>query len=362
MIRFRSNPEFRHDKKNATGILLVNLGTPDEPTPSAIRRYLAEFLSDPRVIEIPRWLWKLILHGVILRIRPARISHAYKAIWTEHGSPLLQITREQTRLVERQLKSQTKGNVVVEFGMRYGNPSIASALERLLEANIDRLVVLPLYPQYSATTTASSFDAIAKELMQWRRLPALRMITQYHDHPGYIDSLANSVKNYRESQGDADILLFSFHGLPKRYLLAGDPYFCHCQKTARLVAEKLGLAKSQWHISFQSRVGREEWLKPYTDETLIELAKRKDTSVQIICPGFSADCLETLEEIDMQNRQLFMDNGGTEYGYIPALNAESDHVEFLGQLIIHEAGDWMNVTDDDSRLRAALARQLGAEV
>lgn len=361
MTRFRSNTEFHHDQKTATGILLLNLGTPDEPTPAAIRRYLAEFLSDPRVIEMPRLLWKLILHGVILRIRPSKVSHAYKAVWTEQGSPLLQITREQTRKIEQQLKTKMKGQIAVEFGMRYGNPSIASAMNKLMSANIERLIVLPLYPQYSATTTASSFDAIAKELLQWRRIPALRLITQYHDHNGYIDSLVKSIQQFREKQGEADILLFSFHGLPKRYLLAGDPYYCHCQKTARLVAEKLGLAKSQWRISFQSRVGREEWLKPYTDELLLELAKTKETSVQVICPGFSADCLETLEEINMQNRDLFIENGGTHYDYIPALNADEAHIHFLSELILNESGDWANMTDEDTQLRTALAKQQGAE-
>ena len=360
MSHYLGNSHYQHEQQGKTGVLLINLGTPDEPTPSAIRRYLAEFLSDPRVIEYPRWLWKIILHGIILRIRPAKVTHAYQSIWTENGSPLLRFTRQQAELVKQSLASQVKGELEVVFGMRYGNPSIASALRKLHDANIERLLILPLYPQYSATTSASSFDAVAKELLTWRRLPALRMIMQYHDHPGYISSLANSITQFRKNSGDADILLFSFHGLPKRYLLSGDPYFCQCHKTARLVAEQLGLSKEQWKISFQSRVGKEEWLKPYTDKLLVELAKQS-RSVQIICPGFASDCLETIEEINMQNRELFMNNGGMAYDYIPALNDSPDHIEFLSQLLCHEAGEWLNIEDDDAALRAERAKQQGAK-
>ena len=360
MSQYLGNSDYQHDQQSTTGILLINLGTPDNPKPAAIRRYLAEFLSDSRVIEYPRWLWKLILHGIILRIRPGKVSHAYQSIWTENGSPLMHFTQQQTELVKQSLASQVKGKLEVTFGMRYGNPSIAHALRKLHDANIERLIILPLYPQYSATTSASSFDAVTNELSSWRRVPSLRMIMQYHDHPGYIHSLANSITHFRQIKGSADILLFSFHGLPKRYLHAGDPYFCQCHKTARLVADQLGLAEQQWKISFQSRVGREEWLKPYTDKLLVELAKQS-RSVQIICPGFSSDCLETLEEINMQNRELFINNGGTDYDYIPALNDSQNHIEFLSQLLRDEAGEWFNIEDNETALRVERAKQQEAE-
>ena len=360
MSHYLGNSHYQHEQQGTTGILLINLGTPDNPKPAAIRRYLAEFLSDPRVIEYPRWLWKLILHGIILRIRPGKVSHAYQSIWTENGSPLMHFTQQQTELVKQSLASQVKGKLEVTFGMRYGNPSIAHALRKLHDANIERLIILPLYPQYSATTSASSFDAVAKELSSWRRVPSLRMIMQYYDHPGYIRSLANSITHFRQIKGSADTLLFSFHGLPKRYLLAGDPYFCQCHKTARLVADQLGLAEQQWKISFQSRVGREEWLKPYTDKILVELAKQS-RSVQIICPGFSSDCLETLEEINMQNRELFINNGGTDYDYIPALNDSQNHIDFLSQLLRDEASEWFNIEDNETALRVERAKQQEAE-
>ncbi|MDH5570734.1 MAG: ferrochelatase [Gammaproteobacteria bacterium] len=360
MPHYLGTSHHQHEQQGTTGILLINLGTPDKPEPAAIRRYLAEFLSDPRVIEYPRWLWKLILHGIILRIRPGKIAHAYQSIWTENGSPLMHFTRRQTEMLNQSLASRAKAKLHVVFGMRYGKPSIATALRTLHSSNIERLLILPLYPQYSATTSASSFDAVAKELVSWRRIPSLKMIMQYHDHPAYIEALANSITRFRQTNGSADILLFSFHGLPKRYLLAGDPYFCQCHKTARLVAEHLGFSDTQWQISFQSRVGKEEWLKPYTDKLLLELAQQS-RSVQIICPGFSSDCLETIEEINIQNRALFLEHGGTGYDYIPALNDSPEHIEFLSQLLCDEAGEWFTVEEEDATLRAIRAKQQGAK-
>ncbi len=344
MRKFRGRPDYDHQQSAKTGILVVNLGTPDAPDARSIRRYLAEFLSDPRVIEMPRWLWKLILHGFILRFRPAHIAPAYRSIWGEEGSPLLSISKQQVEKIKAQISPLFRHSIELALGMRYGQPSIASALRELQAANVQRLLVLPLYPQYSATTTASSFDAIARELMSWRWIPSLRMLNQYHDHPAYIEALANSITAFWQTQPPANMLLISFHGLPKRYLLAGDPYFCQCQKTARLLAEKLGLDEDRWRISFQSRVGREEWLKPYTDETLKALPGEGKKSVQVICPGFPSDCLETLEEINVQNREWFLQAGGERFDYIPALNASPGHIDMLGTIIEEQCGDWLKAS------------------
>ncbi len=350
MRKFRGNPDYDHQQQAKTGILLVNLGTPDAPNTRSIRRYLAEFLSDPRVIEMPRWQWKLILHGVILRFRPARIAPAYRTIWGKDGSPLLSISKQQLEKIKSRISPSFKHPVEFALGMRYGKPSIAGALRELQAANVQRLLILPLYPQYSATTTASTFDALAQELMSWRWIPALRMLNQYHDHPAYIEALANSVTTFWQTQAQADMLLFSFHGLPKRYLLAGDPYFCQCQKTARLLAEKLGLDENKWRISFQSRVGKEEWLKPYTDKTLKALPGEGKKTVQVICPGFPTDCLETLEEINVQNREWFIEAGGERFDYIPALNTSPGHIDMLCGIIEEQCGDWMKiVTRDEGR-------------
>lgn len=343
MHKFRGNPDYDHQQQAKTGILLVNLGTPDAPDTQSIRRYLAEFLSDSRVIEMPRWRWKLILYGIILPFRPAKIAPAYRAIWGKDGSPLLSISRRQLEKIKSQISPRFNHPVEFALGMRYGRLSIAAALRKLQASNVQRLLVLPLYPQYSATTTASTFDAIAQELMCWRWIPTLRMLNQYHDHPAYIEALANSITTFWQTQPQADMLLFSFHGLPKRYLLAGDPYFYQCQKSARLLAEKLGLDEDKWQISFQSRVGREEWLTPYTDETLKALPGKDKKSVQVICPGFPSDCLETLEEINVQNREWFIKAGGERFDYIPALNASPEHIDMICEIIGEQCGDWMEI-------------------
>lgn len=330
---------FTHGQPACAGVLLTNLGTPDAPTPSALRRYLAEFLWDRRVVEIPRPLWWLILHGVILRTRPARSARKYQAIWTAEGSPLLAISRKQAKALAETLAARCPGPVRVVLGMRYGNPSIPAALAELRTAGVQRLLVLPLYPQYSAATTASTFDAIAAELQTWRWLPELRFIAQYHDHPAYLDALAASLRAARAEQA-GERLLFSFHGLPKRNLLAGDPYHCQCHKTARLVAERLGLGPEQWAVAFQSRFGRAEWLQPYTSVLLADWAKAGVKRVDVACPGFAADCLETLEEIAHENRQTFLDAGGERYRYLPALNDAPDHIAALAGLIEQHAAGW----------------------
>ncbi len=340
MPRFAGEANFQHDSADTLGVLLVNLGTPDEPSPAAVRRYLAEFLWDPRVIEVPRPIWWLILHGVILRIRPKRSAAAYAKVWTDEGSPLMVWSVKQRAALQRQLDSALPGPVHVALGMRYGKPSVADALQELRNKQVRRLLVLPLYPQYSATTTATAFDAIAAALARQRWIPELRFINQYHDETGYIGALAASVREHWASDGRGEHLLMSFHGLPRRYLLAGDPYHCHCQKTGRLLAEALFLKDDEWSLSFQSRVGREEWLRPYTDERVQDLGKAGVRHIDVICPGFSADCLETIEEIAMQNQEFFIEAGGERLSYVPALNARRDHISFLTQLVLRHLQGW----------------------
>ncbi|HEB58824.1 MAG TPA: ferrochelatase [Gammaproteobacteria bacterium] len=324
-----------------TGILITNLGTPDSPTAPALRRYLTEFLSDRRVVEMPRWLWWPILHGVILRLRPARAARAYRRVWTDDGSPLLSISRRQEAALQQLLARHGEQPVKVVLGMRYGNPSIAAALEELRQANVTRLLVLPLYPQYSGTTTGSTFDAVTEELRHWRRVPVLRLLADYHDFDPWLEALANSIRRHWSEHGESERLMFSFHGLPQRYHRHGDPYAEQCQVSAQRVAEKLGLSAERWALCFQSRFGREEWLKPYTDATLRQWASEGVRRVDLICPGFAADCLETLEEINMENREVFLAHGGEQFHYIPALNAHPSHMEALAALVRREAGDWL---------------------
>lgn len=340
MVKYLGNPEYRHDAPARTGILISNLGTPEAPTTGAVRKYLAEFLSDQRVIEWPRVPWWFVLHGIILRTRPRRSAHAYSKVWTEDGSPLLSISRKQESLLRKAFDEKFAEPPKIELAMRYGSPSIASALDKLREANVQRLLLLPLYPQYSATTTASTINAVTAILARWRHVPELRTINSYHDFPPYIDALVESIRQHWAEHDRPEKLLFSYHGLPRKYFLAGDPYYCHCQKTTRLVVENLGLEKDDWDISFQSRLGPQEWLKPYTDHTLRDWGKQGIRSVQVISPGFSADCLETLEEISLQNRAFFLEAGGEDFSYIPALNDNSLHIAALLELITAHGQGW----------------------
>jgi len=337
--------------------LLANLGTPDEPTPAALRRYLAEFLWDARVIEEPRWKWWLILNLIILRIRPRKSAALYKSIWGEDGSPLLTTSIEQKKKLGSLLSRKAQVPHAVELGMRYGNPSIALALTKLRDAGTERLVVLPLYPQYSSSTTGSTFDAISQELQRWRWVPEFRFITSYHEHPGYIGALVASIEEAWREQGKPEKLVMSFHGIPERYLLNGDPYHCQCQKTARLVAERLGLNEDQYLVTFQSLFGKEEWLRPYTDETMERLAKEGVRKLHVMCPGFSADCLETLEEIEGENKDIFLQHGGDEFRYIPALNARDDIVSAFLDVILTKTSDWWQDKEFFSEQRAELSRQ-----
>jgi ferrochelatase len=315
------------------GVLLANLGTPDEPTPSALRRYLAEFLSDPRVIEIPKIVWQCVLHGIILRTRPKKSAALYRGIWTSEGSPLLVISKQQQIAIQEQLGS----GYSVKLGMRYGNPSITNALRELQAEGVRKIVVLPLYPQYAGPTTGSTFDAVSNELKHWRWVPELHFINNYCDYPLYIDALANSVQEHIQKNGKPQKIIFSYHGTPKRNLESGDPYYCLCIKTTRLVAEKLDLNKGDCITSFQSRFGYAEWLKPYTEDTLKNLPREGIRNVAILSPAFSADCLETLEELAVENRHVFLDAGGEQYEYIPALNARADHILALVNLIKQSA-------------------------
>ncbi|OIO70797.1 MAG: ferrochelatase [Zetaproteobacteria bacterium CG1_02_53_45] len=333
---FSAQQNFDHDQTAGAGIgiLLTNLGTPDAPTKKAVRTYLKEFLWDPRVVEEPRWKWWLILNGIILNIRPARSAAAYKKVWGEDGSPLLAISRKQQARLQQLLQEKTGEGLHVELAMRYGNPSIEAGLEALRRKNCRKIIVLPLYPQYSATTTGSTFDAVADVLKTWRRIPELHMIDSYHDHPAYIAALSDSIKNYWQEHGEPERLMMSFHGIPERYFKSGDPYPCHCRKTARLLRESLGLDEERASVAFQSRFGREPWVQPYADETLQEWGKAGLASVDVVCPGFAADCLETIEEIGMENRDYFLEAGGKQYRYIPALNDNDAHIEAIAQVVI----------------------------
>ena len=351
----------KHTTPFKTGVLIVNLGTPDAPTPRAVRRYLDEFLSDPRVIDKPRWLWWLILHGIILRLRPYKAAHAYQQIWTKQGSPLLTISQKQASKLQ-DLLNKKYSHVSVALGMSYGSPSIKTALESLQKENVNNVVILPMYPQYSATTTASVFDAVAHVLKKWRFLPGIEFISHYHDKPQYIKALADSIRATWKEKGQAEKLLLSFHGLPKSYLAAGDPYFCECQKTGRLLATELELNDSQWMLTFQSRMGVEEWLTPYTDKTLLLLAKQGVKDIQVACPGFPADCLETLEEINMQNRDVFLSAGGDSYRYIPALNDTDGHINMIASLVEPQIDLWQQQqVKTDLELTRKLAEELDAK-
>jgi ferrochelatase len=351
-MKYIGYPTFDHGQQARTGVLVTNLGTPEAPHKKQLRPYLRQFLSDPRVVEVPRLLWWFILNGVILNIRPARSAAAYRTVWTDQGSPLLVHTRDQATALRGLLEERQGSSVMVEFAMRYGKPDISGALQRLMDGGVRRLLVLPLYPQYSGPTTGSTFDAIAADFQQRRWLPELRFKTHYHDHPAYIAALVKSVQQYWQEHGQAQRLLFSYHGEPRRYLDEGDPYHCQCHKTTRLVATALGLDESQYGTVFQSRFGREEWLRPYTDETLQQLPQQGITRVQVICPGFAADCLETLEEIGVENRDYFLQAGGEQYGYIPCLNSDDDHIEALAQLVLEEMAGWLG-RDDDPQLTLA---------
>ena len=327
------------------GILLSNLGTPDAPTKAAVKPYLRQFLSDTRVIEPPppRWIWQIILNAVILNLRPKKSAKAYQTVWDTHGegSPLLSIAKKQKNAIASELEKNAPGKFIVSLGMSYGNPSMGSALNELESQGCKNIIILPLYPQYAGASTGSVFDAAAREFMTWRNVPDLRFISSYNKEDLYIEALANSVKEYQAIHGKPDLLLMSYHGIPKRYFDKGDNYPCQCCKTTFLLASKLDLKPNEYTMTFQSRLGAGEWMKEYTDKTLKSLPGKGIKNVQVICPGFSADCLETIEEISEENHDYFMESGGEKFGYIPALNDRKDHIEFLTQLLLKNAVGWM---------------------
>lgn len=319
-------------KSAKIGVLLANLGTPDSPTPKSISRYLWQFLTDPRVVDLPRYKWYPLLKAIILPLRSKRIAKNYQAIWTEQGSPLLAISRQQKDALQAYLDTQNI-NAQVEIAMTYGNPSIQITVKNLLKNQVERIIVLPLYPQYSSSTTGAVFDAFANALKEERGLVPFDFIHSYHVDENYINALANSIKVRLKSD---EFLLFSYHGIPLRYEKMGDYYREHCKQTTIAVVNKLGLTENQWGMTFQSRFGREEWLQPYTDKFLQNAAPQGIHKIAVICPGFSVDCLETIEEIDKENRENFLKNGGQSYQYIPALNVEHAHIEMMGKLILEK--------------------------
>lgn len=326
-----SKPDPHHEPATV-GVLISNLGSPDAPTPSALRRYLRQFLSDQRVVELPRLLWWPILHGIILPFRSRRSAKIYHEIWTAEGSPLVATTAKQAAALQQYFEQQ-RPDVHVRFAMRYGNPSIEQGLQELKALGATSIIVLPLYPQYSATTTASTFDEVSRVLSTWRWLPELHFVQHYADNPRYIAALASQLQTHIAEHGQPDKIAFSFHGIPKRNFSQGDPYYCYCHKTARLVAEACGLRDEQWQLCFQSRFGRAPWLQPYTDELLAEWANDGKTHVAVMCPGFAADCLETLEEIQIRYRDVFMQAGGKQFHYVPALNDSPAHIDCLAALV-----------------------------
>ncbi|MBI2728915.1 MAG: ferrochelatase [Polaromonas sp.] len=360
-MSFATEPTFKHGQPpraaSGTAILYCNLGTPDEPTAPALRRYLGEFLSDHRVVEIPKAIWWLILHGIILRVRPKKSAAKYASIWMEQGSPLKVWTQKQAALLGEKLAA--RGHAVeVRYAMRYGNPSIASQLDALKADGVTRILILPAYPQYSGTTTASVCDAVYSWAANIRHLPEFRFVNRYHDDPGYISALAGKIREHWAANGQADQLVMSFHGVPERTLKLGDPYHCECYKTARLLAENLGLNKQQYRLTFQSRFGKAKWLEPYTEPTLVQMAQGGVKSVDVVCPGFTGDCLETLEEINMEARHAFIEAGGQAFNYIECLNDSPAWISALADFSTAQLGGWTTQPGQPGELAASRAAAL----
>ena len=340
MTNYIGQPAYAHGEPQRTGVLLVNLGTPEAPTAQALRPYLRQFLGDPRVIEWPAWLWKLILNGIILNVRPKKSAKLYASIWTEEGSPLFVYSQSLADKLQANLQAEWGDNIRVALAMRYGRPSIQDKLAEFRAANVQRILILPLFPQYSATTTATIYDIVFDELRRYRWMPELRTVSDYHNNPLYIQALAHSIREYWAEHGRSAKLLYSFHGIPKSYFEKGDPYYCFCQKTARLVSENLGLSQEEYQLCFQSRFGPEDWLQPYTDKTLEQWAHDGLESVDTICPGFAMDCLETLEEMAEQNKEIFLEAGGKQYHYIPCLNDSEEQLLLFTNLARTHLQGW----------------------
>ncbi len=341
MSLFAGAEDFRHDQQTRIGVMLVNLGTPESPTVAAVRTYLDEFLSDPRVVEFPRLPWWLVMQAFILRFRPRKVARAYASVWQSDGSPLMVHSQAQAAALQEELDSHFPERFKVALAMRYGKPAIRDVMDGFRQQHCRNLLVIPMFPQYSATTTASVFDEVTRILKSWRMLPQLNILMHYHDRSSYIDALAMKIEASWQKNGRGKQLLMSFHGLPQSYHRAGDPYYCECMKTARLLADRLGLEDAAWQVVFQSRFGREPWLQPYLDKTISMLPAAGVHSVDVVCPGFAADCLETLEEVAEQNRDLFMNAGGERYQYISALNAQPGHIKMLVDIVENETRNWI---------------------
>ncbi len=355
-MTYLQEPQYKHGMEEKTGILLVNLGTPDAPTARALKPYLKEFLSDKRVVEIPKLIWWPILNGIILNTRPKKSAQKYASIWLNEGSPLRVYTEKQAILLKGFLGERTRSPFIVDFAMTYGNPSISDALSRMKQQNCQRILIVPMFPQYSASATGPVYDQAFSFMQKMRNLPALRTVKHFHDDPGYIAALAANIEDYWKKNGRPEKLLMSFHGVPKHTHEKGDPYPCECHKTGRLLAEALGLTSERYIVSFQSRFGRAEWVQPYTAATLKKLGKEKTRRVDVVCPGFVSDCLETLEEIAMECREEFLSAGGGEYHYIPCLNDNDPWIHALTDLVMENLQGWLPEHDagelEQSRLRA----------
>ncbi len=354
---------YRHGSPQRTGVLLINLGTPDAPTAEALRPYLQEFLSNPRVIELPRLIWWPILYGFILPFRPKQSAEKYAKIWMPEGSPLKVHTERQTALLREALRTRLANPPLVEYAMNIGKPSVASVIAHMQTQGCERILILPLFPQYAASSTAAAMDNVFAVLSHMRNQPSIRTIKQYHDHPGYIAALAQNIRDYWDLHGRPDKLIISFHGTPRASLDKGDPYHCACQKTGRLLAEALNLNTSQYSVCFQSRFGKSKWLTPYTATTLMELGKEQMRRVDVVCPGFVSDCLETLEEIAMEVKDIFIQAGGKEFHYIPCLNERRDWIEALTELTCTHLQGWMDSHDSKEALQLSrkLALEMGAK-
>lgn len=362
MSRFVAEPPYTHGQAARTGVLLVNLGTPERPDAPSLRRYLKQFLSDDRVVEIPKAAWWLILNGIILNVRPKRSAEKYALVWTDEGSPLRVHAERQVKLLRGWMVAQGQPGIDVRGAMRYGSPGIGDTLQAMKAEGFTRILLVPMYPQGASSSTGSVVDEMARALLRWRNLPEMRYLRAFAADRGYIDALAASVREHWAKNGRADKLVMSFHGVPHFHLDKGDPYHCECHKTGRLLAEALGLAREQYLVTFQSRFGRARWLEPYTQPTLEKLAAGGVQSVDVICPGFVADCLETLEEIAVENRDAFLASGGKTFNYIPCVNERADWIAALGALVKRELGHWWDEAGrkSDGPLQAGLAKDMGA--
>jgi len=366
-MEYKPEPAYEHGTIPKVGILLVNLGTPEAATAGALRRYLKEFLSDPRVVEIPRPIWWLILNGIILNTRPKKSAEKYASIWRSDGSPLRVYTEKQAKLLGGYLGDRIKSPHLVAWAMRYGSPSVVSVIDEMRAAGCDRLLVLPLYPQYAASTTASVYDAVFASAGKLRNVPEMRLVKHFHDHPAYISALATRVNNYWAENGKADKLVLSYHGLPRFSLDKGDPYHCECHTTTRLLTQALGISNDMVLTTFQSRFGRAEWLKPYTSDMMKRLGKARTGRVDVFCPGFVSDCLETLEEIAMENKAIFLKAGGKEFHHIPCLNDLHEWIQALARIAADHLHGWASSDYDrgkagrDAQLSAQRAKEMGAK-